>query len=391
MDRRHVLQGLVGTGIAAMGVPPSPSLAAEASADGAAAAGATVSYLTCDPRFTDGRPGFSPDGSLVLFERTPETKIPSMPSLVKGVSSLWTIPVTQAATRRDRCRPATLLYQDPEIGLDRADWSWNPDRNRDGYEIACTGNGRELCLLDATDRGRRRLRVVPCDDPPVPIGALNYPSWRPDGSALVQTNYADAHVSLDHQVLLLVEDLPPKSEHAHCTALTDPAKVWPGMCSVSHTDPDAIVFAGQAPNHVVIPNAPGPGEYSQMWNQIWLQRGTEPPGMIDGIQGRAPWWGPSGERIAFESARNLDPDAAPVPFLRIWVQTVNNGSGEGPFRAVLATPPDLSCQHAKWSPDGKRLVFAYSYTTQSVSGRWGDERRTEARRWGIALVDAPES
>ena len=53
--------------------------------------------------------------------------------------------------------------------------------------------------------------------------------------------------------------------------------------------------------------------------------------------------------------------------------------------AQVITPPDLPVQHAKWSPDGTRIVFAYVLPgAKAVSTPQGD-----LVPQGIALVDVP--
>jgi hypothetical protein len=115
-----------------------------------------------------------------------------------------------------------------------------------------------------------------------------------------------------------------------------------------------------------IPGAPGPAADAAIHG--------------DGKQARAPGWSPSGKFIAFESIRT--PEDGFNRFFRIWVQQV----GVDPFHVAdetPVTPAELPVQHAKWHPNGDRLVFGYSILwAPAVGGQ---------RASGIAIVDLPAS
>ena len=130
-------------------------------------------------------------------------------------------------------------------------------------------------------------------------------------------------------------------------SLTHPTVIWAGMSSVS---PDTragnpIVFAGQVPNS---------GGYNEDTNQIWILAPGQPPAELDPGQGRAPWWSPDGKLVAFESNRPFSTSQ----HYRIFVQS---GEALGSEDAMLATPFAMNVQHAKWSHDGKQLVFAAGF------------------------------
>lgn len=72
---------------------------------------------------------------------------------------------------------------------------------------------------------------------------------------------------------------------------------------------------------------------------------------IDSEQGRAPWFSPCGNFIVFESNRD-NPDFPDL--YRLYIYSLKDGS----IKPI--TPPSLNVQHGKWSPDGKKIVFAYA-------------------------------
>jgi dipeptidyl aminopeptidase/acylaminoacyl peptidase len=105
---------------------------------------------------------------------------------------------------------------------------------------------------------------------------------------------------------------------------------------------------------------------------------------VNGILGRAPWWSPNGQFLAFESV--LTPADGYNAFYRIWVLELTvDPPSVGAMQMV--TPPDLPVQHAKWSPNGRLIVFAYVIPgAKPVSTPQG-----EMMPQGIAIVDVPSS
>jgi hypothetical protein len=360
MDRRHFLGGLTAAGVSAAStllLGRQEASALEASF-GQQPQGTRLRYLTCDRRYVDARPCFSPDGRTVLFMRSPVTN--------PDLSTFWTIPTASASLHSSRCARPTLFFADSNLQATRPDWSWS----RQEYPIAFAGEqdgAWGLYLLDVNGPPRQAV-PVPCNlsDRSIALGALSYPSWSADGTAIVATSYNQSQPQ--HQILLRF-DL--RQNPATCSGVTHPGEVWPGMSSVSPANADVIAFAAQSPNME--------GTYNQNWNQIWIQNGSAPPQQLNGVQGRAPWWSPKGKFIAFESVAPGIPGDSNVPTpvsprYRIWIQPVAIMPQQVGTAQVL-TPPGLDVQHAKWSPDSSQITFAYNI------------RRTGAQ--GIALVDVP--
>ena len=367
MHRRRFLKQLAGTSAA---VASSSLFAAGAVPRTTAAAGASPSrvsirYLTCDDRFVDARPCFDPTGQIVLFMRSP----------IKQPDQAWlySIPMRPASRHPRHCRAPEPFFVDPTVPATRPDWSWS----RTSFEIAFSSTS-DLYLLDASTR---QALLVDCQAPDsIVIDTLSYPSWTGDGSAIVMTNYSEK--ALQHQRLLAVSvpPIPPDPFTAPCTAVTDPDQVWPGMSSVSPSAAGLVAFAGQTPNLA--------RTYDQNWNEIWIQNGTDPETSVamevNGILGRAPWWSPNGQFLAFESV--LTAADGYNAFYRIWILELTvDPPSVGTMQMV--TPPDLPVQHAKWSPDGRLIVFAYVIPgAQPVSTPQGDMMPQ-----GIAIVDVPSS
>jgi dipeptidyl aminopeptidase/acylaminoacyl peptidase len=336
MNRRQFITMVAGaTGVGLAGLVPSFSESARAQESAAfpdlsePISSFTFRFLTNNQEFIDARPVFSPDGRSVLFMRSPISNPEG------NQATLWIVPAAGG--------DATLFFGDPNLQTTRPDWS----HTRSAFQIAFTGLKKGVdkpgtYLLDVSTK-----RVKNVLKPGKHI--WSYPSWYPDGKHLAVTNY-DPFV---HQVVK--SDLKGLYE-----PLTDPKVVWAGMSSVSPNSSlgNPIVFAGQIPATKPIPPPDG---YNEDTNQIWIQMEGEPPFQIDPNQGRAPWWSPDGEFIAFESNRTTEA----TQYL-IFVHSLKDGS------TVPVTPMALNVQHAKWSPDGSQIVFAVGFRSGGA---------------GIAVVD----
>jgi hypothetical protein len=154
--------------------------------------------------------------------------------------------------------------------------------------------------------------------------------------------------------------------------------VWGGMPTVDFRDSARIAFAGQWIGSQTV--------YNQDRNYIWLidaswqiehcvapVRPLDPQANAKGafrpeFQGRAPWFSPDGKWVAFESA-HADPKNE---FYTIFIQSAQ---GDGPARQV--TDIKWNANHAKFYPDGERLVA-------TLLQEPGGERR------GIAMLDVSE-
>lgn len=291
-------------------------------------------------KFVDGRPAFSPDGETVLFMRGPAP--------TGEPSSLYTINLFGGQTKE--IEPIGC----PQVkSFTRPDWSWH----RNSFAVAFSGES-SIYLLDMTTSRCRLVLKGSSDDNKI----YSYPSWYPDGQSLSITNYwigvnqnGCSSKPNPKQALLRTN-----VRHRAKGPLTSPQRIWPGMSSVAQdplTGSPLIAFAGESPKM----NLP----YCQNDNQIWIRLPHGQLRQVDGGQGRAPWWSPSAKLIAFESNRCTGKN------YQIFVQDPFQ-----PEKIIAVTPPESNVQHAKWSPDGRKLVFAY---------------QAEDDGWGIAYIDLGSS
>lgn len=266
---------------------------------------------------TDYWPTVSPDGKTIVFARTTDAKnweLYKMPAAGGLATPLARSPLPVSATRPSWARTGDAIAFTATTA-DGHDQIWTIKPNGTGAHVLY-GDGVSLHLL--------------------------YPDWSPDGKSLIM---------LDSQadVIRRANLVSGKIE-----ALTDSAKVVPGMASLS-PDGRQIVFAGQKPTG---------GPNYQDSNSLWLWTGGAiRPLEREPLSGRAPVWSPDGKWIAFESDRG-SPDARFAVFL-----IRPDGSG-----LVQVTDYLFNANHPVFASDMRHLVATVGT---------GENTR-------IALIELPE-
>jgi Tol biopolymer transport system component len=271
-----------------------------------------MTYPTKGTKVNDYRPVLNYNASKVIFERT-----------IGSATKLYSLDLTNPT--------ATPTLEFPALKAEsfRPDWSWVSHQ-----VVFMNSNG-----------------IYVSTDPTKPIAnttKMTYPTWYPDGATLAVYNNRAHHPALP---------IPRTSKMELSGTVLEPVlandTTWAGFPSVNQTNPNLIAFAGQVVKHGTT--------YNQDKNYIWLtDASTNPPTVrtLDpGIptnpfdpkyQGRASWYSPNGDWIAFESNR---PNSSNL--YSIYIQ-----KADGSSPAVQVTDPRWNANHAKWYPNGTQLVVA---------------------------------
>lgn len=293
-------------------------------------------FLTSDPAFSDYRPTPDPTGELVLFERTPAAGGDTVLFLATGASSS-----SPTVTR--------FLFGDPLIQT-RPDWSWATGRI--AFNGAPAGNiGPFVHLIDPD--GSDLVQIANS-------GGWNYPIWTSDGSQLVVFNNSVGAVPRPHSSLIL-PDGTILQENLNGTDANG-VPMFGGFAAPNPLDPLRIAYAGQPTLPSWVPGQPAgcandPSGYNQCFNYPFLNSRaggvfTSAPLEADASiaaydpskQGRAPYWSPNGRYLVFESDR--------LGGYAIFLADTQTGAPP-----IQLTDPNFEAQHAKWFPDGRRLVL----------------------------------
>lgn len=270
--------------------------------------------------FIDGRPCFAPDGNTVLFERAPTDS-----NQGSTLAAFFTV----ALNAPDNSQP---LYASDQYACLRGSWSWNPQQST--HQIAFTGVTQiapkkfesKIMLLTpgAPNNSAQVLNVKGYES-----SQLSYPAWYPQDGQLMVTDYTSLH--------LLKVDL-----QGNCLAVITPDLFMSGMGTVNTAQPNMLAFAGQ----------PRKEPYKQDNNQVWIQDGSNDPVLFSSDQagaiGRAPWFSPDGFYMVYEAKDSNG-------HMQIYIKPVAEPYPEVPATQVSHAP--YFAQHAKFSPDGSRLVW----------------------------------
>lgn len=267
--------------------------------------------------YIDGRPCFSPDGKTVLFERAGGDI---------HRAAFWSVAIDKAGTE-------TPYYTSSDYGCFRAAWSWNPDQEKDHIAFTAIhpmGISKIMLLTENGAADSARELIVNGYQANT---RLSYPAWYANESSLLISDY---------NALALVK----ATTDGEFLGVVSSGTKWAGMGTVSAANSNILAYAGQP----VSTNG-----YNQSVNKIWIQAPGGFPMVFsnkaEATIGRAPWFGPQGKMMAFEARSH-----GVLGNMQIFIKEI----GTYPFneRAIPVSDPLHSSQHAKFSPDGKKMVWA---------------------------------
>ena len=298
----------------------------------------TITWVTAGLAFTDYRPAIGPDGKTAVFERT--TVGNTKDQIMLYVMDVFSTNLPQVF----------IESTGKSVAQTRPDWCWITNQvvfNNSTVWIV-DGNGENLAEL------------------PLSHGYV-YPQWWPKGNQLTMYN-AKATATPNPCSTVVSNEGDVVNANINGNDQNGVA-VYGGMPAVNPCNPILIAYAGQP----LVENWNGPDTglgYNQTNNYIFLNtdnNGTfssspmETGASIDqydnNFQGRAPAWSPDGRYIVFESTRTDN------QFALFLFDTQGNGTAP-----VQITDTSFRVQHAKFFPDGTKLILCGKPTTTAHNG-----------------------
>lgn len=307
----------------------------------------TPIYLTRDTGCVDYRPVVNAAGDTVVFERTP-----------MSIGALTTL---QMIDDFNDPNPVPFLSGSPPASQTRPDWLW-----QGGDSVlfnGASGNNTAVNVWLAAADGSN----------PQPIPNTTnayYPRWNVGGGTFVTENSGStAKPTPCNTIFNLDGSVNTGNGNIDGTdSLNKP--MYGGMPGVCPKGLPAIAYAGQP----VIGGGWVPG-YNEDFNYVFLntfingayssapmETGAPLTAFNGAYQGRAPDWSPDGTTIAFESNRSGMGYA-------IYLHSPQQGG-----KPIQVTDPTLNAQHARFFPDGSKLIVGIRMSCSS-------------RAMGIAWID----
>lgn len=307
-----------------------------------------INWVTEGKNLIDYRPAIGPDGQSVIFER--HFINPVVPVRLFMVSSL---------KNND---PVAFLPQ-PNNPQTRPDWCWqtNTVAFNVSQQVTNPDTGKVIEVIN--------VWTVNTNTPDQPVSLLKqtngfiYPQWNLAGTSLAVMNNGSGNISpctsvTDADGNMAITNINGSDSNGN--------EVYGGMPAVNPTGNNLVAFAGQP----VLANWNGGQDepsYSQDNNYIFLNNldvnngytcapmETKAPitAFDPNFQGRAPAYSPDGRYIVFESTR-INGDFALFLF---------DTQGDGV--PVQLTDEAFQAQHAKFFPDGTKLIFCAKPTPET--------------------------
>jgi len=279
-----------------------------------------------DPSVSDYRLAISQNGSQIIFERT----------LASTPTQLYIVTLSDPS-------PTIFPPNTPFNSATRPDWSWV-----NGEIAFCFDEG--LAVTDATGANLNELPGVK---------GMIYPAWLSSGAQLAVMNRAKNNSYVTPRTSII--DLSGNIENP-CVAENS---VWAGMPCPNPQNQNQFVFAGQWIGDQT--------HYDEKTNYVWfvdlgvspvtprpLDQSANPSGPFEPqYQGRAPWYSPDGNWVAFESSR-ADPNSL------LYAIFIQDSAGAKP--AMQVTDISYDANHPKWFPDGKTLAATLLQTPSTQPG-----------------------